>query len=151
MKFQRQLIGNLGCKIAAACLVAGVTIQSPLAHAAPISKSEIEAVETAIKARLRDSESAVFKHSANVTDKGVYCGLVNSKNGFGGYAGFSPFIVMIVGGMDRGKFAKLTKDQQQQAAFLLETNVLVVAIGTNSSRAEATTTQCAQHGFDLSG
>lgn len=44
-------------------------------------------VERLVKARLRDPDSAVFKHL------GGGCGYVNSRNGFGGMSGDKPFIV----------------------------------------------------------
>lgn len=44
-------------------------------------------IERLVKARLRDPESAVFKHL------GKGCGYVNSRNGFGGMSGDKPFIV----------------------------------------------------------
>lgn len=43
--------------------------------------------EDAVKSRLRDPESAVFEHGK----KG--CGLVNSKNGFGGMSGNEGYII----------------------------------------------------------
>lgn len=45
----------------------------------------------AVKAQLRDPNSAEFSSVASARD--VTCGFVNSKNGFGGYAGKVPFIV----------------------------------------------------------
>ena len=47
--------------------------------------------ETPVKAALRDPESAQF---SDVEVKGkIACGFVNSRNGFGGYAGQIPFVV----------------------------------------------------------
>lgn len=43
-------------------------------------------IERAVKARLRDPDSAQFKHLRNG------CGYVNSRNGFGGMVGDTPFI-----------------------------------------------------------
>lgn len=46
--------------------------------------------ETAVKSELRDPGSAEF---SDVTVNGQSaCGFVNSKNGFGGYAGAQPFV-----------------------------------------------------------
>lgn len=48
-----------------------------------------------IKKRLRDPKSAQFRNVRLVTgstDVTVTCGDVNSKNGFGGYAGYSSFV-----------------------------------------------------------
>ncbi|ELP5232515.1 hypothetical protein R1Z32_001391 [Citrobacter freundii] len=62
-----------------------------------LTKQEINAVETAVKGHLKDPESARFKHSKFVSNgKGAYCGLVNSKNSYGGYAGNTPFMVMLI-------------------------------------------------------
>jgi hypothetical protein len=53
------------------------------------------AAKLAVQERLRDPGSARFDAIA-VHDRGggkvVVCGLVNSKNGFGGYAGDTPFL-----------------------------------------------------------
>ncbi|MCT9843747.1 hypothetical protein N7563_06685 [Leclercia adecarboxylata ATCC 23216 = NBRC 102595] len=63
----------------------------------PLTKAEISAIEFAVKEQLKDPESARFKHSRYVSNgKGAYCGLVNSKNSYGGYAGNTPFIVMLI-------------------------------------------------------
>lgn len=58
-----------------------------------------DAVEAAVKSRLRDPDSAQFGHMDAHGDrkwKGkpvtAVCGSVNSKNGFGGYVGFSDFV-----------------------------------------------------------
>lgn len=48
--------------------------------------------EAAVKSQLRDPGSAEF--SEVVTNGPVACGFVNSKNGFGGYAGKVPFVVV---------------------------------------------------------
>lgn len=54
--------------------------------------------ETAVKARLRDSGSAQFKNVAAFRPAAArqapqaVCGEVNSKNGFGGYAGYQVFV-----------------------------------------------------------
>ncbi|HAS1479150.1 Uncharacterised protein [Enterobacter hormaechei] len=62
-----------------------------------LTKQEINAVEAAVKDQLKDPESARFKHSKFVSNgKGAYCGLVNSKNSYGGYAGNTPFMVMLI-------------------------------------------------------
>jgi len=62
-----------------------------------LGKAEIFAIESAVKEQLKDPESARFKHSKYVSNgKGAYCGLVNSKNSYGGYAGNTPFMVMLI-------------------------------------------------------
>lgn len=50
---------------------------------------------SAVRAKLRDPKSAEFKDvffSLGKKNIPVTCGLVNSKNGFGGYAGFQRFV-----------------------------------------------------------
>jgi len=48
--------------------------------------------ETAVKRELRDPDSARFSDvTVNVESA---CGFVNSKNGYGGYAGRQPFVVV---------------------------------------------------------
>lgn len=54
-------------------------------------------IEKTVKGQLLDPESARFKWvplSANGAR--TYCGLVNSKNRFGGYTGDAPYIVFLV-------------------------------------------------------
>lgn len=63
-----------------------------------LSKVEKNAIESSIRDRLKDPESARFKHSLFISNgNGEYCGLVNSKNSYGGYVGDSPYLVMLVG------------------------------------------------------
>ena len=55
--------------------------------------------ESAVKNRLKDPDSANFNDvhiypGASADDRWV-CGAVNAKNGFGGYAGFMPFVAHI--------------------------------------------------------
>ncbi len=59
-----------------------------------LTKIERIAIERSVKERLKDPDSAKFKHSKLVQTKkegNIYCGLVNAKNSFGGYTGFQPF------------------------------------------------------------
>lgn len=48
--------------------------------------------ETPVKSELRDPGSAQF--SGVAVEGQVACGFVNSKNGYGGYAGKVPFVVV---------------------------------------------------------
>lgn len=60
--------------------------------------------QTAVKQHLRDPQSAQFSDvTANAESA---CGFVNSKNGYGGYAGRQPFVV--VG--DEATLIELTED-----------------------------------------
>jgi len=75
--------------------------------AADLTNAEKTIVENSVKSELKDPESARFK-SLPIPDgaKGefktenisaiTYCGLVNSKNSFGGYSGDVPYSVFLV-------------------------------------------------------
>ena len=55
----------------------------------------IWAGKEAVKSKLKDPDSAQFKNSyfnRSTTGVPVSCGLVNSKNGFGGYGGFQRYV-----------------------------------------------------------
>ncbi|MBI1627017.1 hypothetical protein [Comamonas suwonensis] len=58
------------------------------------SAEVIEGTKRRIAHDLRDPESARFREVALIVYEGrsVVCGEVNSKNGYGGYVGFQPFI-----------------------------------------------------------
>ncbi|WP_288199052.1 hypothetical protein [uncultured Pleomorphomonas sp.] len=59
-----------------------------------LTADELALVEGAIKDRLLDPDSAKFKSPLAAYSKDgfvVVCGLVNAKNGYGGYAGFAPY------------------------------------------------------------
>ncbi|ESY88350.1 hypothetical protein X739_00755 [Mesorhizobium sp. LNHC220B00] len=56
---------------------------------------DAEVVKRYVTESLKDPGSATFGSvSASITDRGVVtvCGMVNSKNSYGGYAGQTPFI-----------------------------------------------------------
>lgn len=93
-----------------------------------LTTSEKKAVESAIRDQLKDPDSAKFKHSKYVSNgKGAYCGLVNSKNSYGGYAGDTPFMVMII------------NNKNPHAG--------VIALGGDSSAQTATITVCRDNGY----
>lgn len=60
-------------------------------------------IKAAIAENLKDPESARFRNIERV-DKpdasidGIYCGEVNAKNSYGGYIGYLPFMIAILGG-----------------------------------------------------
>lgn len=56
-------------------------------HPTPAEKKAIAAV----KAELKDADSAKYRDLHALDDKGGICGWVNAKNSYGGYAGFSVF------------------------------------------------------------
>lgn len=88
--------------LAAALALAGCqTATSPppvapleIGTAITLSATQVAAVQTGVKQRLKDPASATFRDFKAVTDtKGLIsvCGYVNAKNGFGGYTGDEPF------------------------------------------------------------
>jgi hypothetical protein len=89
-----------------------------------ISASEVSRVQDIVKSRLRDPGSATFSNiSAQnrvLTDgktQTIICGLVNSKNGFGGYAGATAFSVF----KDiEGKLSLGTIDESNQLGVALD-------------------------------
>lgn len=62
----------------------------------PLNKAERQALIKSVKAQLKDPDSAKFKlgNLLDLKDR-HYCGLVNSKNSFGGYVGFMPFYAIL--------------------------------------------------------
>ena len=80
--------------VVAAFAVLGFASTSIAQSNASLSKAQIKAVEDGVKRKLRDPESARFgRYAAAKQSDGsiVVCGWVNSKNGYGGYAGFGPY------------------------------------------------------------
>lgn len=101
------------------------------AHSAELTESNKAAIIKAVKENLIDPESANFKfvHSSP-NEKNVYCGLVNSKNRFGGYTGFTVYQVMIL---------------SPDSAYML-------TIGTGSSDSvdtQVAVQSCAENGFEF--
>lgn len=89
-------------------MAAGLTIGcSSNALARPMTLSEQKAVEAAVKAKLKDPASARFKHPKVNVPTGYagifYCGYVNSKNSYGGYAGDAEFAVGFATEIKKGK------------------------------------------------
>lgn len=68
----------------------------------PLSEAEKLIIQESVKSKLKDPDSAMFRMPP-VNENGApdsYCGLVNAKNSYGGYTGFTPFAatLMRVGG-----------------------------------------------------
>ena len=90
------------CVFLAAILAAGASgcITTPQAEALkyprrPLSATERSIVSDAVKSGLKDPDSAHFQWFTAIIRNGSsfpYCGLVNSKNSYGGYPGFAPFV-----------------------------------------------------------
>lgn len=105
-----------------------------------LTKGEKAVIETAIKDKLKDPDSAKFKwlplNDAAMTtegdEKGVpYCGLVNSKNSYGGYVGFVPFLAYLA-----------IKNGNPRIA-------VVVAMGGSETETQTTVTVCKQQGYSF--
>lgn len=87
--------GRVAGVLAALWLVAGCGSPEPrLSNGRTAGDMEVDA-RVAVRDKLRDPDSAQFG-TIVVRDKPefgvVVCGMVNTKNGFGGYSGEQPFI-----------------------------------------------------------
>ena len=78
----------------------GLTLCSLASCAPPEPTKEEQTIEEAkasVRAKLRDPESALFEN-VRLSPKDplelTVCGTVNAKNGFGGYVGRKPFVVI---------------------------------------------------------
>jgi hypothetical protein len=98
-----------------------------------LTDAQISMVKEAVADRLRDPESARFgriKASGNPSASTIFvCGIVNAKNGYGGYAGRSPFATLINDGNKIG-------------------GMLIIA-GVDGFLEQTVTTTCASFGIDL--
>lgn len=74
-------------------------ISSLLLAAAPIERpltaDETLVIKRSVEAKLLDPASAQFRLSPYRSGTNYYCGLVNARNRFGGYAGFRPFLARV--------------------------------------------------------
>lgn len=60
-----------------------------------LSPAEHKAIEEAVRKALKDPTSATFGNKIagrNAQGKVLFCGLVNARNSFGGYAGMQPYL-----------------------------------------------------------
>jgi hypothetical protein len=48
--------------------------------------------EAQVRDLMRDPDSVRFRHVVRSPDTGAVCGLINARNGFGGFTGETPFI-----------------------------------------------------------
>lgn len=84
--------------------------ETPAQKAAMAKALHEDAIERSVKAILKDPDSAQFRHL------GKSCGLVNARNSFGGYTGFTRFIAnpdadaAIETGDNRAAFEKLWRE-----------------------------------------
>lgn len=99
------------------------------ATARPATPKEEQAVLEALKGRLKDPDSAKISNVKVSADGKTVCGLVNAKNGFGGYTGDSVFYVM---------------------SFIREASDPVYAVvGVDSGRDTGAATLCAKDGVKI--
>ncbi len=78
-----------------------------------LEAKDVAAVQDAVRARLKDPGSAQFGRAPlsaarNPNGSIAVCGLVNSKNSFGGYSGARPFFAVLVNNADGKPNQKLT-------------------------------------------
>ena len=92
-----------------------------------LSDIEKDAVKTAMIKELKDSDSAKYIWLDKGLDNG-YCGLVNAKNSYGAYAGYIPFVSVVVE-TDEG-----------------ETVALILQIGSSDDKAEVVRRVCVDTG-----
>lgn len=62
-----------------------------------LTKNEKAMISNAVKLKLKDPDAAKFKW-VKLAEKSWYvhyCGMVNSKNSYGGYVGFQPFVAVL--------------------------------------------------------
>jgi hypothetical protein len=83
--------------LAAGEAVAAVTKpKAPNLHAEIMQ--DVPALVEAVKSRVNDPQSVVFRDVAAVRPDGypsgyLFCGYMNARNGFGGYGNFVPFVM----------------------------------------------------------
>lgn len=79
------------------CLFAAVGMQTARADTA--TPEELKKAQAAIGRQLIDPASAQFKittiRHVGSASAVVFCGFVNSKNQYGGYTGFQPFVLFV--------------------------------------------------------
>lgn len=78
-----------------------LAISAPVAAQAP-KPPAVAAAEAAVRASLKDPESARFAEMRALTRPNargepteVVCGTINAKNGFGGYTGAKPLVFLV--------------------------------------------------------
>ena len=83
-------------------LAAGGLSAAPTARGRAATKAEIEVLRESLQERLKDADSAKFKdvYFGKGENSNTVCGLVNSKNSYGAYAGYSAFVGMIFPGTE---------------------------------------------------
>lgn len=67
----------------------------PRTYPSDATPEEVEAATALVVERLKDPESARIRNVRVMKEGGIpVCGEVNARNGFGGYTGYSHFVIM---------------------------------------------------------
>lgn len=82
--------------ISVTTLIAGVAIAAP----PPVTLQNL--IKEKVGAQLLDEMSAQYRWPSYSPDGVSYCGFVNGKNAYGGYAGFRPFYIIVTGSAAKG-------------------------------------------------
>lgn len=70
-------------------------LRVPIEQTQALSAAEEKIVQQAVAEVMLDPTSPLFKLGPQITASQRYCGLVNGKNRFGGFAGYTSFSVLI--------------------------------------------------------
>lgn len=70
-------------------------LRVPLDETRAIDAGETKLIQSAVREGLIDPTSPLFKLGPQITASKRYCGLVNGKNRFGGFTGFTSFSVQV--------------------------------------------------------
>lgn len=100
----RAVLAVLAAVLATGCATAPLA-QDPVAEPAPtyskfrdLTQAEKKIIAAGVSRALKDPESAKFefpKFPVTSENSVVYCGMLNGRNSYGGYVGFSPFITTV--------------------------------------------------------
>jgi hypothetical protein len=81
----------------------GIDLVSPTV----LTDSQLRSIHQAVREKLKDPESARFGRivaGKDTKDIISVCGLVNARNGFGGYTGETPFLGIFIGNATKSIF-----------------------------------------------
>ncbi len=78
-------------------VLVALVLAASSAQARDLTDVEKGAIADSIKRDLKDPDSAQFKWMPYREDHGTgYCGMINSKNSYGGYTGFQPYNAVLI-------------------------------------------------------
>jgi hypothetical protein len=123
-------------------MAAIVAFQASAAQAAarPLTPAEKMIIQHGVESELLDPDGAKFRLGPDQpAAKGFYCGLVNAKNAYGGYTGFTVFFIMV----ERNAKGQITEAKYPD----------LLTRGGGELRAMATRaglTNCREAGFQIS-